>query len=293
PPASPVAEPKPMATGDFSNLDFLADASAVVVNLAPDKDGAVKVSRKIIAPHALIHVVAVDPLNTTYRSMALPEEPARFLDVRLHAGLDPKAHFTQQKQVTILPPKQPFVLTDIADSRFEAYDSLPKVYALYATLSHDPKLAEFTFLLNWPKLKAEEKRTQYSKYACHELNFFLAKKEPAFFQAVVRPYLTNKKDKTFMDRWLLEEDLSRYLEPWWYGRLNTVERILFAQRIQGEPAKTARDVNDRLRLQPPNIDRFLNLFDTGVKGGALGVEDALGLGDAARAATPLSALGVL
>src|SRR5439155_14340578 len=102
------------------------------------------------------------------------------------------------------------------------------------------------------------------------------------FQAALKPYLANKKDKPFLDRWLLEEDLSQYLEPWWYGRLNTVERVLLAQRIRGEPAKTARDVTDRLRLLPPNIDRFLSLFDTAVKGGALATEDALGLGKVTR-----------
>jgi hypothetical protein len=234
----------------------------------------------------MIHVVAVDPLNTTYRSMTFPEQRAQFLDVRLRNGLDPKGHFTQQKQVSILTPKQPFVLGDVAGSRFEAYDSLPKVYGLYATLCKDPKLAEFAFLLTWPKLKPEEKRTLYSKYASHELHFFLAKKDPAFFQTVVRPYLANKKDKTFLDRWLLEEDLSEYLQPWLYGRLNTVERILLAQRLQDEPPRTTRYLNDLLRLKPPNIDRFLNLFDTAVKGGALETEDGLGLANAKREASP-------
>jgi hypothetical protein len=266
-----------LATGDFANLDFLADASAVVLNQVPDKDGVVHVSRKAMGPHAMIHVVAVDPLNTTYRGMTLAEQRAMFVDLRLRNGLDPKGHFTQQKQVTILSPGQPFVLEDVAGSKFEAYDSLPKVYGLFVTLSRDPKLAEFAFLLNWPKLKPEEKSALYSKYASHELHFFLAKKDPAFFKAVVLPYLANKKDKTFMDRWLLQEDLSEYLQPWWYGRLNTVERILLAQRLQGEPAKTARYVNDLVRLQPPNIDRFMMLFDTAVKSGALETEDALGL----------------
>src|SRR5262249_9121747 len=118
----------------------------------------------------------------------------------------------------------------------------------------------------------------------HELHFFLAKKDPGFFRVVVRPYLANKKDKTFLDRWLLEEDLSEYLHPWYYGRLNTVERILLAQRLQNEPVRTVRYLNDLLRLQPPNPDRFLNLFATAVKGGALDTEDALGLTKAKREA---------
>src|SRR5262249_59143015 len=94
-----------------------------------------------------------------------------------------------------------------------------------------------------------------------------------------------KKDKTFLDRWLLEEDLGEYLQPWRYGRLNTVERVLLAQRLRGEPAKTTRYLNDLLRLQPPNTDRFISLFDTAVKGGALEIEDELGLRKKRAAAT--------
>jgi hypothetical protein len=255
--------------GNFANLDFLADASAVLTNLVPDKDGVIKLARKDLGPHAMIHVVAVDPLSMTSRSATLPERPATFVDLRLRNGLDPKGHFTQQKQVSVLPPKQPFVQADAAGGRFEVYDSLSKVYALYATLSNDPKLAEFTFVLNWPTLKPAEQRTLYSKHACHELNFFLAKKDPAFFQAVVRPYLANKKDKTFLDRWLLEENLNEYLEPWQYGRLNAVERILLAQRLAGEGTKTTRHLDDLLRLQPPNPDRDRLLFETSVKGSAM------------------------
>jgi hypothetical protein len=176
----------------------------------------------------------------------------------------------------MLTAGQPFTLADVAGSRFEAYDSLARVHALYATLSKDPKLAEFAFLLNWPKLKPQEKRTLYSKYFCHELNFFLFKKDPDFFRDVIRPYLANKKDKTFLDRWLLDQDVNSCLQPWEYGRLNTVERVLLAQRIASEPAKTARDLEDRLRLTLPNLERLRVLFDTAVTSSTLAADTELG-----------------
>jgi hypothetical protein len=278
----------------FANLDFLGEAAAVLVNLTPDKNGVVKVPRKQLAGHAMIHVVAVDPLNTTYRSMTLPEQPARVYDLRLRAGLDPQGHFTQQKQVSVLTKGQPFLLADAAGSRFEVYDSLARVYQLYATLSRDPKLAEFAFVLNWPTLKPEEKRQQYSKYACHELNFFLARKDPEFFRTVVKPLLANKKDKTFLDHWLLQEDLESYAKPWQFERLNTVERILLAQRLAGEPARTVRYLTDLYRLLPPNPDRLAMLFETGVKGSALETEGVVPgrFKDARRELTAESSLAV-
>ncbi|HQZ66510.1 MAG TPA: hypothetical protein PLY87_15575 [Planctomycetaceae bacterium] len=271
---------KQVAGGNFADLDFLASASAVLVNLIPDENGVVEVNRDAFGAQQDIHVVAVDPLSTTYRSLTLPEPMPTFVDLRLLANLDPAAHFTRQKQITIVPGGQAFTLEDITTAKFEAYDSLSRVYGLYATLNQDPKLVEFAFIMNWPKLKPEEKRTLYSKYASHELSFFIAQKDPEFFQAVIKPYLVNKKDKTFIDHYLLEDDLVGYLQPWKFGQLNIVERILLARRIDGERPKTARHVGDLLALLPPNVDRFIHLFDTASQRSALETGDALGLKDA-------------
>ncbi|HVK18736.1 MAG TPA: Ig-like domain-containing protein, partial [Fimbriiglobus sp.] len=276
PPKSEAGAP-PGAGGDFADLDFLADPAAVLANLVPDDDGVIRIDRAKLGPHSVVRVVAVDPLGTTSRMTTLPQQPATFADLRLRDGLDPAKHFTQQKQVTVLEKDKPFVLADVTDSRFEAYDSLAKVYGLYTTLSKDPKLAEFAFLLDWPGLKPEEKRERYSKSACHELHFFLFQKDPEFFAQVVKPYLANKKDKTFLDHWLLGADLAAYLDPWKFGRLNAVERVLLAKRVAGESAKTARHLDDLLRLLPPNPDRTLALFDTAVQGLALD-SDATALG---------------
>lgn len=48
---------------------------------------------------------------------------------------------------------------------------------------------------------------------------------------VLFPYLDNKKEKTFFDYWLLSYDLSSFLRPWEFARLNIVEKILLAQRL--------------------------------------------------------------
>ncbi|MCE9603500.1 MAG: hypothetical protein K8U03_01205 [Planctomycetia bacterium] len=278
------------ATGNFADLDFLSQAAAVMVNLTPDKDGVVTIAREALGAHQQLHVVAVDPLNTTYRSVALPEIEMDFIDLRLLNGLDPQGHFTQQKQISIVAAGEAFTLVDITTSKFEAYDSLARAYGLYATLSKDPHLVEFGFIQTWPKLKAEEKRAQYSKYACHELNYFLAERDPEFFTQTIKPYLANKKDKTFVDRFLLGEDLRNYLQPWQYGRLNAFERALLARRIDDERAVSVRFFNEKLSLSPPNIDRFIHLFDTAVKGSALELDDKLGLKLAAATAMPDSTL---
>src|SRR5262249_17593297 len=122
PTPNPDAKPEPNVgplVGDFADLDFLYDASAVAMNLTPDKDGVVKLARKDVGPHAMLHVVACDPLTTTFRSTSLAESPANFVDLRLKNGLDPTKHYTQQKQVSVVDQGKPFAVEDIANSRFE------------------------------------------------------------------------------------------------------------------------------------------------------------------------------
>jgi len=271
------------AAGHFANLDFLADASAVLANLIPDENGVVEFPQSLIGSHQHIHVVAIDPLNTTYRSASLEEKKPSFVDLRLLTNLDPKNHYTHQKQISIVPVGKDFILHDITTSRFEAYDNLGKVFGLYSTFGNDQaKLTEFAFILDWPSFKPEKKRELYSKFACHELNFFLFKKDSQFFKKSIQPFLKNKKDKTFMDHFLLEADLAEYLKPWKFAQLNTVERILLSRRINGEQPRTARHIADRYILLPPDLDGFISRFDTAVQQSALNNKDALGLNEATK-----------
>ena len=274
-PASSVAD-RPAEGGQgainasaFADLDFLANASTVVANLIPDKEGILRLPLKDLGDHQMIHAVACDPFQTATRSLTLPITDARLLDQRLRKGLDPAGKFLREKKVSVLARGETFTVDDIRSSKFEIYDSLSKVQTLFHTLNKDQALVEFSFLSHWHRLKSEEKRTLLSKHGCHELHFFIHQKDRAFFDEVVRPFLANKKDKTFVDRWLLDEDLTVFLKPWEYARLNTMERVLLAKRLKDE-AKTGRHIEERLKLTPVEIQKQIALFDTAVSSAGLG-----------------------
>ena len=255
--------------GDFANLDFLPGQAISLVNLQPDDQGVVTIKREDLGANCKLHIVAVDPTSAVLRTISLPEIDTKYRDLRLANTLDSAKHFSQQKKIRVVPAGTPFVLPDVSTARFQVYDDLSKVYTLYATLSGDETLAEFRFILGWPALKDTEKRALYSKYACHELNFFLYHKDPRFFELVILPYLANKKDATFVDHWLLNAKLDRYLDPWHHGRLNTLEQVLLGKRLQDESAHTLRAIRDRYQLLTPDLDILNELFDTALKGNAL------------------------
>lgn len=283
-PAAKVASPdagmeaaarggQPVPAGAFDELDFLAEPTVTLLNLIPEADGTLTIRRAAFGSKAWVTVVAVDPLHTVVKTVGLPEGRAGTLDLRLANGLDPAGHFTQQKRVSLLEAGKPFVIKDAAGSRFEAFDSLAKLHALYTTLNKDPRMGEFAFILKWPSLKPEEKRTLYSKHACHELTFFIFQKDRPYFDEVIKPYLANKKEKTFLDHYLLGNDLQPFAKPWEYHRLNAVEKILLGRVLPDEAAKTARYLADLQRLVAPNPTQDQLLFEFAVKGSDLQVEN--------------------
>ncbi len=266
-------EAEPSARGGLSDphlLDFLAEPSVVAFNLAPDEHGLVRVNLDELGDGHYVRVLATAPGTAVERHLTLPSKEVRNRDLRLAKGLNPKRHFTQQDEVTLLEPNKAFVIDDVSSASFEAYETLGSVYRLFKTLSDgNATLEEFDFIVDWPNLEDARKRELYSKYASHELSFFISRKDAAFFEQVVRPYLANKKDLTFMDHYLLGHDLQNYLHPWRYAQLNVVERILLGGRLPNEREAVARDISDWLALLPPEQRLDLVEFNTALAGDSL------------------------
>ncbi len=265
------------SAGEDRNIDFLADAAPVLYNLVPDDKGIVRVPRKALGDWQQVQVYAEDLSSAIWSTFTLAEVPTKFQDLRLTRNLDPAKPFTEKKEVTVLATGAALTLNDVLTSEMESYDTLGGVHALFTTLNGDANLAKFAWVLQWPSMKDEEKRAKYSEFACHELNFFLSRKDAPFFAKVVQPYLRNKKDKTFMDDYLIGADLKRYLEPWAYARLNVVEQALLAQRLPGESANTARHLREQWELLPPNPEEDDRLFETALRGRALEEATAAGV----------------
>jgi hypothetical protein len=262
----------------YVGLDFLKQPSVTLLNLVPDKEGRVVVPRALLKGLPQLRILAIDPTTTVLKHLALEDSPVVTRELRLASGLDPKKNFSEQKRITQVAAKASVTVADVTTARFETYDTLAKAYRLLATLNSDATFGEFSFVANWPALEVKEQRRLYSKYACHELSFFLYHKDPKFFASVIAPSLKNKKDKTFLDHWLLNDDLAGYLEPWRFERLNATERVLLGKRLHDQEAAVARDTRERVALILPDMEAFNRRFDTAVQSGSL---DAGGNGVAA------------
>jgi hypothetical protein len=272
------------STEGYIGIDFLKEPAVALLNLVPDKEGKVIVPRAALRGLPFVRVLAVDPTAAVLKCAALEDTPVETRELRQVAGLDPQKGYAEQKRVTPVAANTSVTVSDVTTARFESYDTVAKAYRLLATLNADATFVEFSFVANWPELDAKEQRRLYAKYACHELSFFLYHKDRTFFDSVIAPYLKNKKDKTFLDHWLLGDDLAGYLEPWRFGRLNAAERVLLGKRLREQEASVVRDTRERADLIPPDMEAFNRRFDTAVQTGALeaGAGGAFGAVDKVR-----------
>lgn len=286
--SKPGSDPKGVASRrqqyqnmDESTLDFLANGSALILNVLP-KDGKVVLDNRLLESHSQLHVLAISDSATSYRFSTVGEQTFEPKDRSFVSGLDPQQRFARKKEITFVDSDSEFVLTDVATGDFELYDNLPALFRLLTSLNGNTNLEKFRFILEWRNKSDKEKLKLYSEFACHELNFFLSRKDRTFFESVVQPYIRNKKDRTFLDRYLLGESLQTFTKPWEYAQLNVVERILLANSIGTEKRATSRNIADWYDTRPTPRATIDQLFRFGVSSTSLdadadGLEKQLGI----------------
>ena len=254
-----------------SAFDFMKAGDRTFTNLVPDKDGVVKIEKT--GHGQTIHIVLLDGFNLQYKKAFIEDEKEPYRDLRLKVILDPEKHFIENKKISVLSRNKDFTLNSISSAKVETYDSLRKVYHLMKTINPDANLIEFGFILDWPQLKQEKKLELYSKYACHELNFFIFKKDQEFFNKIIVPYMSNKKGNTFLDHWLKNTaTLKEYTEEWKYSRLNTVERILLAHKNKNTLIK--REMKDNFDILKRDRNQLNWYFNSAVQSKTLALTGA-------------------
>ena len=236
----------------YASYDFLAAPPAVLANLVPDETGAIVIALAALGDATHVTLVLDDPAGGSTHAVPLPETALAPRDLRLRIALAAERHATQQKAIAALVPGGQIVIEDLVTAKVHLLDSLERAHAYLLALRDDPTLREFAFVVRWHALAPAERAELYSKYACHELHLFLYAKDRAFFEAVVRPTLVHKRIKTFVDRWLLDEDLAGDVEPVALARLNAVERALLAWRLPIDGPLVARLLADEVAVQPPD-----------------------------------------
>ncbi|QDV88357.1 hypothetical protein TBK1r_73890 [Stieleria magnilauensis] len=256
------------ASPDF---DFLSDAGVLAANLIADADGRVTIPADLIDGMPIVQVIVADPATVLRRTLTAPLTDAETEDLRLANSLPLDQSLSFERAVSIVSAADPLDLAQLGSAQVQVYGNVDSLMTIYRTLIDDARLDEFQVLGRWHTLSTAEKLKHYSELACHELHLFLRMHDREFFDAVIKPYLSNKKEKQFIDHWLLGNDLSEYATLWKYQRLSAAERALLAIRAPALRASIRRDLFETTALLKEDYSASRKLIESALRSSRMSV----------------------
>jgi hypothetical protein len=192
-PARPQALVLPQIT---TNNNFLKHPSLIIPNIHGKS-----LTFKVPAYYQQFTVVVTSQSFAIQKQFALKQAKLPTKDLR-HQGTvdkDEKEGITMSRQVyklqkgETLKVKRGSTWTTVGNS---------SVFGLCALTQGE---ATFSWALEWDSYSPEKKLKVYDESCCHELNTYLKYKDPAFFEKVVRPFLSAKLEKGVVDKCLLDD----------------------------------------------------------------------------------------
>ncbi|KAG0300551.1 hypothetical protein BGZ98_009091 [Dissophora globulifera] len=271
-------------------LNFLVHASVALVNLIPDEaTGMVSIPYAAFKEGAFLEIFAMDGSQAAQQSFAIPRSSRGYdfqkRDLRFKSQLDHTKHYIGERTGINLDPTQKVTPADgvsehdsasvtlssngSSSSAVKVINSVSQVYDLMLTLlsAEDGKqtLRKFGFITDWDRLSIESKKQKYSKWNCHELNLFLAKKDPDFFDSVIVPFIKNKLMKSFMDEYFIGAPLEKYVALHEFNSLTCLEKCLLAHRVPSVRASVVQWLKDRMQnpRAASNVKLFLTVMNSG------------------------------
>ncbi|KAF8982297.1 hypothetical protein BGZ46_001523 [Entomortierella lignicola] len=265
-------------------LHFLVHPSVVLVNLIPDPiTGLISIPYETFMEGTFLQIFAIDGFQAVQHSFVVPRpssDPLEFQrrDLRFKSQLIHTNHYIGERTGVELDPKLnasnsssgvsvasvTLASSGGSSSAVRVINSISQVYDLMLTLlptEHAKQtLREFGIITDWHRLTDATKRDKLSKLTCHELHLFLYKKDRAFFDTAIAPFL-----KSFMDDYLIGASLEKYVSLNEFKRLTCMEKCLLAQRIPSLKPAVIRWIKDRIHnaRQASNVKLFLTVMNSG------------------------------
>ncbi len=258
-------------------LDFLQFPAVVKFDLKPEADGSLKLPLAQFEGSQFIEIIATDAFASDTLVLPLPANETPLRDRRIARPLDPQAHHLANRSAAVLQKGAEASIENLLDADWRAFTTLTEAHQFLFGMTGDDRMREFVFLTEWPTFTEAKKLELLSKHACHEFHLFLARKDPAFYEKSVKPLLAGKPEPQFMDDFLLGRDLTGYLRPYAWQRLNAAEKALLSQALPAARERIAKELSLRWQLEAPEPDAETTLFTQTLRGSDLALQDSFGL----------------
>ncbi|HEY1120835.1 MAG TPA: hypothetical protein VGE67_04510, partial [Haloferula sp.] len=275
-PASPAPESRKTGEDGGPSIDFLAAPSVLRYDLEVGANGTVQVPVMDFSNCQVIDIVAADPEGRHHLVLPLKSTDTPLRDRRLSRPLDAQKYHVGTRRAAALAKGAEASIESVIDADWRAFTTLAEAHHFLLGATGDQQLNDFLPLLDWPSLDEKQKLAFLSEHACHELHLFLARKDADFFNKHVKPMLAEKREPKVIDDILLGRDLSKYLRPYAWQRLNAAEKALLSQAMPQVRERIAAELKQRWELEAPAPEQETILFTQTLRGEDLSTHDSLG-----------------
>ena len=256
-------------TMDLS-YDFLKRPGTIVTEITFNEDGVPVIPKDVLEKYNYVEMIVNVSGEVILRQMikqtwSEPEKETLVLESSKKKGF-------VYRNIRIIKPvtaNKSYTIQNVANTTFWNVDTLGELAKSQEILCRglSSSLQEWKFLSRWNEMRPSEKLKTYDKFYSHELNIFVRFKDREFFDEVVAPFIANKRDRSFIDLFLLDEKEAarEYLGTVRMSRLNNIERVLlFLMFFEDEKAHgIVEDFNGTATL-PHNRrgdEEFKSLFE--------------------------------
>ena len=276
----------PNSRGDnipvFQN--FLGQKPIALYNLIANKDGTVlvEVDEKYKEQYSCVLILAVDKNSLAHYLYPLSGTKIDKRDLSLAKPLESEKAFSEMRTAKCIEKYGTYIIEDFVSTELQNIDSLEKVLLILKEINklsngQNTGLEMCEKFIAWEKMNEEDKNKAMSKFTSHELHLFIRKKDPNYFNSVVKGYLTNKMEKSFIDYYLLDDsdELIKYAEKLeLLDNLNPLEKALLVEFIAQNGKKDialviANRIRNSLLKYQEAIANKNRIFDTVLSLGSL------------------------
>jgi hypothetical protein len=256
-----------------SFMNFLQNPAFIGSNLHPDAEGNIEVEFEA-DKYSTILILAMDDQTFT-QSIVDIQDTKRELekrDLALTDPLDENKFYKEVRNSDNYRKDEKFKIEDITSTDYIIVDSLEKVKSVQDEIRKvnciGPAGKDLQFLLKWHTFSEEEKNKKYNRFICHEVNLFIYFKDTPYFFKVVKPFLANKMEKTFVDHFLLgnSEEVLEYAKIHKLKTLNSFEQCLLIEAVFQKDQKMATKLAERVMIEAESkkvdIQTKNKMFDT-------------------------------
>ncbi len=247
-------------------LSFAAE-TPWIRSVVPDAKGEIRIPLKVFGSRNVLSLSCAGSDASWTRRIVLPRAELPLKDLRLAQGLGTEQRFASRRDFSLLAPGQSAEISAIGGSKSGRIGTLAEAWTYLASSQPQANFAELAPLLSWNKLENKAKLDFYRKHACHEVHFFLFRRDTAFFAKHIRPFLNNLLQPSFVDQALRGDDLKLWLSPARLATLNGFEKALLAQRLQD--TGLARQLQEEAQASPLGSQEFDTLFASFIQGASL------------------------